>query len=260
MADARDDFYVGYLPEAPRALARVTKTRVIGLALAVVALVPVLVVAQKPFSKAAFEFGSVRDFTGVVRLDPFPTLLVPRVAGGPSSYLLVASGKRGVGGLEDLVGRRVSLRGTLIYRDDQTMIEIEDGSVSPNGGIWTVQVDGRKVAADSFETRNEDLGEHTYVGEIVDSKCFLGVMKPGNTKPHRACATLCIRGGIPPVLLVRDDTGRASYFLLASEEGEAVNQDVLDLVAEPVEITGRVLRYGDQLVLRADPDTYNRLE
>ena len=55
-----------------------------------------------------------------------------------------------------------------------------------------------------------------------------------------------------------DAEGRASYFLLASSRGEEVGREVLDLVAEPVKITGQVLRYGDLLVLRADPDTYTR--
>ena len=99
----------------------------------------------------------------------------------------------------------------------------------------------------------------TLVGEIVDSKCFLGVMKPGNSKPHRACAARCISGGIPPVLLVRDKQGNPTYFLLVSSAGESVNDAVLDLVAEPVEITGRVMRHGDLLVLHADPETYRRI-
>jgi hypothetical protein len=30
-------------------------------------------------------------------------------------------------------------------------------------------------------------------------------------------------------------------------------------VAEPVEVTGRVLRYDNLLVLEADPDSYRRL-
>ena len=34
---------------------------------------------------------------------------------------------------------------------------------------------------------------------------------------------------------------------------------VLDLVAEPVQITGEVERQGDLLFLRADPSTYRRL-
>jgi hypothetical protein len=39
-----------------------------------------------------------------------------------------------------------------------------------------------------------------------------------------------------------------------------VNAEVLSLVAEPVEITGQVLRYDDFLVLRADPDSYQRID
>jgi hypothetical protein len=140
------------------------------------------------------------------------------------------------------------MRGSLIYRDDKTMLEIEEGSIEV--------VDDARAAA----LPEEDLGRRTLRGEIVDSKCFLGVMKPGNLKPHRACAARCISGGVPPVLLVRDAAGLATYYLLASEDGEPVNGQVIALVAEPVEITGRVVRRGDLLTLFADPDSYLRLE
>jgi hypothetical protein len=48
------------------------------------------------------------------------------------------------------------------------------------------------------------------------------------------------------------------YFLLVSGDGHAVNKDVLDMVAEPVQITGEVERQGELLMLRADPQTYRR--
>ena len=97
------------------------------------------------------------------------------------------------------------------------------------------------------------------MGEIVDSKCFLGVMNPGQLLPHRGCAISCISGGIPPILLVRPKDGPPIYLLLVSGEGRPVNQQVLDLVAEPVQITGDVQRQGDLLILRADPATYLRV-
>jgi hypothetical protein len=103
------------------------------------------------------------------------------------------------------------------------------------------------------------LGKQTLVGEIVDSKCFLGVMNPGQLTPHRACAIRCISGGVTPVLLVRQKDGPAVYLLLVSADGKPVNKEVLDLVAEPVEITGEVERQGELLILRADPTTYRRL-
>jgi hypothetical protein len=81
-------------------------------------------------------------------------------------------------------------------------------------------------------------------------------MNPGQLIPHRACAIRCISGGVPPVLLVRHADGPASYLLLVSDKGKPVNKQVLDLVAEPVEITGEVERRGELLILRADPATY----
>ncbi len=47
---------------------------------------------------------------------------------------------------------------------------------------------------------------------------------------------------------------------LVSAKGEPVNQDVLDIVAEPVEITGQVWREGAQLIFKADPKTYKRVQ
>jgi hypothetical protein len=108
-----------------------------------------------------------------------------------------------------------------------------------------------------LDTRHSTLV--TLKGEIVDSKCFLGVMNPGQLTTHRACAIRCISGGAPPVLLVRPKAEPARYFLLVSAVGKPINKEVLDLVAEPVEITGQVEAQGDLMILRADPKTYRRL-
>jgi hypothetical protein len=84
-------------------------------------------------------------------------------------------------------------------------------------------------------------------------------MNPGHTKPHRECASLCIRGGIPPLFIAKDSDGRDVHLWLVSEKGEPVNQQVLDFVAEPIEITGQIKRSGDQLYLYANPQTFRRL-
>ena len=105
-----------------------------------------------------------------------------------------------------------------------------------------------------------EVGGVTLRGEIVDAKCYWGVMKPGHTKPHRGCAARCIAGGVPAVLLVRGADGSARTLLLVTEEGETVNDQVGDLVAEPVEISGVLVRQGDLEILRADPADYRRLD
>lgn len=102
----------------------------------------------------------------------------------------------------------------------------------------------------------ESLGRHRFIGEIVDSKCYLGVMNPGATKTHKSCAIRCVSGGIPPVLMVRDEHGRASYLMLVNEQGKSVNEQVLGMIAEPVLIEGEVEKLGDTLILKANPEDY----
>ena len=99
----------------------------------------------------------------------------------------------------------------------------------------------------------------TLVGEIVDSKCYFGVMNPGRLTPHRGCAVRCISGGIPPILLVQQKEGPPDTYLLVSANGSPVNQQILDMVAEPVRITGDVVEQGSLKILRADPSTYRRV-
>jgi len=82
-------------------------------------------------------------------------------------------------------------------------------------------------------------------------------MKPGEGKPHRACASLCIRGGITPVLVVPSSDGGTVPLVLVDSERRAVGPRVLNRVAEPVAITGTLLRDGDTWMLAADPATYN---
>jgi hypothetical protein len=248
----QDPFYIGYLPSAPSGIASHVRRAVVGLWVVAPILALLLAAAQRPFDVSFFEFGTVRTFEGTVIQDPHPLLLVDRPGGGTSRYYLVATGKHGAGPLvADAIGQRVRLDGTLIYRDDQTMLEGVEGSIAAaEGAAIPAAITGPVEAAH---------GTMTLRGEIVDSKCYLGVMKPGSAKPHRACASLCIRGGIPPLFVQRNQEGPAAYFLLVGPDGSSINQEILGWVAETIEITGEVVRIGDQWVLRAEPGDIKRL-
>ena len=249
MSELESDFYVGYLPNAPAELARRVRTIVMALTLISLLLAAVLVLSQSGFGHGVFEYGHEREFRGVIEAAPYPVLVVDRPGGGSSRYLLSSVGKHGALPLvKDFVARPVIVRGTLAYRDGMTMIEIADDGLKFDDSIRPYQ-----TASEMSE------GSITLRGEIVDSKCYLGVMKPGNTKVHRDCAARCISGGIPPVLLVRDADGNASYYLLVGKNGETLNDSVLDLIAEPIEVTGELRRCGELLSLRADPATFRRL-
>jgi hypothetical protein len=251
-----DEFYIGWDDKAAPGIRRTTR-RAIAVVLALALLAPVaLAVSQRLIGKAVFEWGNVKTFSGVLRVSPYPHLLVARPGKtngdvSRSVYYLVAPWKFGLTqeALAAWDRKSVTLKGTLIYRDNQTMIETRPD--------W---IQGRTVTAASLPSSPIQLGRQTLRGEIVDSKCFLGVMNPGQLAPHRGCAIRCISGGVPPILVVQPEHGAAICLLLVSRDGKPMNREVLDLVAEPVEITGEVKRQGDLLILRADPAAYRRVK
>ena len=114
-------------------------------------------------------------------------------------------------------------------------------------------------AAALADPKTEYLGRARLAGTIMDSKCFFGVMRPGRGKTHKACASLCIRGGIPPSFWARAKDGRETVLLMTDARGDAMPMDILPLVADPVEAEGEIVRVGDLLQFRADPDAYRRI-
>jgi hypothetical protein len=237
------EFYVGYAQRPPRRIARAIFRAVVGLNVLAAAIALVLVFAQRPFARSTFEYQKYRDFSGEVELNPYPALLVGRLGGNQySRYLLVAPGKHGADTeMGPFAGKTVHLRGSLIYRDGQTMVEVVPGSVQAmKRGPTEVSVD--------------TLGEVTLAGEIVDSKCYLGVMNPGRTKVHRDCAARCISGGIPPAFVTTD-----GFYLLVGGDGRPLQHEVLDWVGETIQVRGEVLRSGETLILRAEPAGFRRI-
>ncbi len=242
------EFYVGYLPKAPATIAR--HTRLVILFVLLLAEVAAILFAdsQRTFAPVAFDFGQERTIEGIVETTPYPALQVARpgtVHDQPaySYYPLVAPGKHGADLLvKGLEGKAVHLRGTLIYRENQTTIEVVPGSIT------TVSSDNRQASSRRL------LGSFTLSGEIVDSKCNFGVMNPGQGKVHRDCAVRCLSGGIPPAFVTNDFQGHSATLLLAGP-GLTVLPEAAFLahVAQPVLLRGTVSKDGDQLLFEVEP-------
>lgn len=233
------EFYTGYVPKAPTETARFIKKLVAGLAAFSLIVAMTLVLSQMPFARSIFEFGNWRSFEGVVASRPYPMLLVQRPGSDEfSQYLLVAQGKHGADSLvEAFENKYVRLQGQLVYRDGQTMIEIDPKTI-------TVM-----KAAESPKLRTADFGTATLTGEIVDSKCYLGVMNPGRGKVHRDCASRCLNGGIPPALL----TTTGEIVLLVNHDGKPFAKDALrEFVDEVVVVRGDLIRRGDIEMMQAE--------
>jgi hypothetical protein len=220
-----NEFYVGYLP-APPGLKRFARRIVAALGVLAAGVAILLVFEQSPFAPASFEYRDYRDFQGVLVTKPYPALVVE---GGPP-WLLAGPGKRGFTAPASLDGRVVRFRGERILHGQDRMIEVLGGAMSDAGpGEVPAEV---------------DLGYAELAGEIVDSKCYFGVMNPGRGKVHRDCAARCLSGGIPPALLVRDGAGSSATVLIAN-----FRRELLDHVAEPVALRGRLTRSAGRLIL-----------
>lgn len=248
------EFFVGYLPKAPPGIARLIRLVVVLLLLLAALGAIVFARVQRTFAPSTFEFGKIGTFEGVLQAAPYPILLVtkpgaPGAEAASSPCLLVAEGKHGADGQAAAYdGKTVTLRGTLIYRDHHTMIEVVTGSITATSGV----AQPRKAAI--------QLGTFELTGEIVDSKCYLGVMNPGSGKVHRDCAARCLSGGIPPAFVTNDLLGSQALLLLTDHHERPLPKEAfLQRVGQPVRIRGEVLRSGDTLYLQTSAEAITPL-
>ena len=204
----------------------------------------------------AWETGATHVVEGALAMKPYPMIRLAdeNAPFGLRSVLIVAQGKcTSALKLADFDGLPVRARGVLIERKDRRMLEVP---LSVNQWIEPLIADMPGVLADP---PTQSLGRFALAGQIMDSKCFFGVMRPGRGKTHKACAALCIRGGVPPSFWARDAKGRESVLLMTDAEGGPLGDDILPLVADPVAAEGDIVRVGDLLQFRAPARAFRRI-
>ena len=247
----KNDFYVGYLPKAPKRVARFVLIIVLVLFLIGGGMGYFLSFSHRTINNGVYEFGELTEITGKLHLDPIPYIRI-KEGGIGKNIMLIDFGKFGarssVEKIRDAVGGDldkvdVTIRGTLIYHDGFTLMELTE---SENALI--------SFSAGQSEMSVRPLINKTLKGEIVDPKCYFGSMKPGQSKPHRSCASLCIAGGIPPVLVVPTPENTAKYYILKGEDGRDVNQEILDKIAQSVSVTGMSTKLNEWNILYLEPE------
>ena len=262
---AFDELYIGYAPPMPPHIARFVKRAVLTIAAGVPLAASLIAIGHVPLDGGTFDYGRPQTIAGVIDAHPYPSIEIERhvTAGGSRRALLVAPGKHGADAIAaPFDGQRVTLEATRIQRGGAVMFEVTPGTIA------AASASSRKPPAAGLESPREGVPV-TLRGEIVDSKCFLGVMVPGQGKTHKDCASLCLRGGIPPALVVRDREGRTALLLLVSDSGGSLagHAAASKLAGEPVEVTGVIedritpsaARESGWRVLRTNPSTWRPL-
>lgn len=241
------DFFVGYQP-TPRRLFHFLRAAALGTVFVASALSALLSTAQRDPGSGRWDVDSLVTVEGTLREAPYPVI----DAGGP--LLLVGQGKRGAAErVKGLDGEIVRVRGSRIERDGLRLLEIADAddAIEP--------LRAGPIAASPPAT----AAPVTLRGELADPKCFCGAMKPGGGKTHKACAALCLRGGIPPVLVTRNGDDKLRYYLLANASGDALAGDdlarIVRVAGDVVEVSGTVVASADLPTFRVDVSTLRRL-
>lgn len=262
-----DPFYVGYraVPRRDRLFLRFL---VPGLLWLMVFVGFAIVWPRRSPGSGVWETGEAVERMGLLLAEPYPMLLMSPTRDASSvgsdgtpaarAVLLTEMGKLGAGArAAPFHGEAVRVRGFRLHRDGREILElVPDPDAIELDPALTDRV---SLAEASGQLSMPPDGPLTVLdGEVLDSKCYLGAMKPGDGKGHKACAMLCIRGGIPPMLFARSPDGRPDFWLILNHLGMPINDEMIALAGEPVTARGRQGRIADLKVLFVEPDGLTR--
>jgi hypothetical protein len=197
-------------------------------------------------------WGQYQELSGIIETEPYPILRLPPGDGRHArAILLSGQGKNGVQGrAEPLSGAPAEAGGVFVQRGTIQMLQVGGrvGLRAPEG-----------TAAQFRPSDRLPLGRWRLTGEICDGKCYLGIMRPGRGLSHKACANLCITGGIPPVFVASGPVDGQEFFVVAGPDGGPMPGAWLRHVAVFIEAEGEIEKIDDLYVFRIDPETIRRL-
>lgn len=256
-----DEFFVGYLPQAPKQTSLFLRKVIIALVAGAAVLALVLAKTNQTFSSNTFEYGVSSTLEGTLQLSPLPNLRIDMGKDMDShsvyqTILLVGFGKTGavetLKKIENtlhlsLQNKSVKISGSLIYGDGKALLQISDDN--------NIQLISEQEITSEVSTVRE-IEKAKIHGEIVDPKCYFGVMNPGEGKVHRSCAIRCISGGIPPVFYSKE---KSEYFLLVGEDFAPLNQEILNIVGDQLTLTGRTFQLDDWKMVQIENKELIRL-
>ena len=246
-----DDFYVGWSGEAPKGYASKGLQFFVGGLLAMLLVAVLFVTNQSKYIDSEYEYGVLQEVSGYLVQNPMWGIRVEE-EGMIKTIPIVGFGKMGPGPtLTEMMethelqeGTMVTLRGMLTHYQGKYLMELTEGANS-------LVSSGQQVM---LERNIEMKGVSTLEGEIMDPKCFFGVMNPAFKAVHRSCAIRCISGGMPPLLAIRENGVFVDYYFVHGAQMEAINKQILPYVGVPVKLTGTIATYDDWKSMVIDPD------
>lgn len=198
-----------------------------------------------------FDWAAGRqEMTGVVQARPYPILRLPPSAAHPDGHAVMLAGVGKVGAqapAAPLDGRAATAAGFLIKRGDLDMLQLDGPQ-----GLVAADTSAEAVTT-AAPAPAKPLGRFRLTGELCDGKCYAGAMRPGTGLAHKACANLCLAGGLPLVFVSTGPVAGQSFFLVGDVTGgEPAAEDYRDLTARLIEIEADIEQVDDLLVLKTN--------
>lgn len=259
MKNKEDEFYIGYVDHIGNNTKKTVQWFVLLGLLTIVLIALIFAFTQNTFKNSTFELATETKVMGVYHETPYPMLKVKIAENTFKNILLLGFGKSSVNPYlkslhnngSPLSGSMLSIEGNLIYYNGKTLLQVtSDEKVSLIEKNNSSRLPKTKIVTDNVKLK----------GEIIDPKCYFGVMKPGKGKIHRSCAALCISGGIPPVLVTNNENNISEYYLITDTKGKPIHKDIIPFIGKPSLLSGRVVQLEDWNQLQIDVKNIRELD
>ena len=252
----KEEFYVGYIGS----MGRYTRGRIqlfVALSLLLLLIAGLIFsLYQEPAVNSRFDFDSTTQLEGFYFEDPYPLLRVDLGEGQYKDIVLLGFGKSGalpylkkLKEANELSGKKMRIEGNLVYYNGKSLLQITDEN-------QVELIPGKAMSAFSIPTESTLKSMR---GEIIDPKCYFGVMKPGYGKIHRSCAALCISGGIPPVWVDYKENGDEHYYLITDLKGNSIHGDLIPYIGQASAVEAKISQKGSWSYMALDPDKIQKL-
>jgi predicted lipoprotein with Yx(FWY)xxD motif len=82
----------------------------------------------------------------------------------------------------------------------------------------------------------------TIIGEVVDTRCYIGDDQDQKGAKHKACAEKCAKAGA--ALAILQEKTNTLYLIMPKEDGENPNTEFIPFIAKNVLVSGKVFEVG----------------
>lgn len=248
----QDEFYIGWQDEAAAAYKHGRRKFFLVFLVVILLFGCGYLFVENNYVDNYFDYGNLIELEGTIIDYPVfglrteidkKEITVPLVGFGKFDALPVLETIKKQSKNSELSSLKVRLKGTVIQYQDKTWMELTEGDKS------VVSIQKTEL---SYKQKVNVIGSKSVAGEIVDPKCFFGVMNPAYGKIHRSCAIRCISGGIPPVLAIKENGNYVDYYFVTDDNGMPVNKDILQYVGSSVVLFGQVEQIDDWKLIKVD--------